>query len=334
VNVRSRVHSGTMGNDPRPARPGWVADALRLIDSAVRVYERDPDRALRLTLDAQMLLGQEAFASILELGHAGQLPVAGLPEFGQFVQFAEAGEVEIVTAVVTRNHEWVPHGGTAAWASCQAASPEHDSTPLSLTDELKALGMLGSSPPRQPAASTAIPAPRAVTPAGAQIPWQPPGHQVPAQEPKLAVEIIPTSLHGQNPRTQFGRVWWDATRKPAYAKAGYKCEICGGRGPDHPVELHERYVYDEHARPPVQKATGLIVLCPACHAVKHLYRTGTIAAKNNDPAALDNALRHMREVNGWTVQQQDRYLAQVRRDFDRREALGKWTTDFTALYYI
>lgn len=159
------------------------------------------------------------------------------------------------------------------------------------------------------------------------------GSRPPAPPPRLAVEIIPTSLHGQNPRTHFGREWWDATRKAAYA-AGYRCEICGGRGPDHPVELHERYSYDERARPPVQRITGLIVLCPACHDVKHLYRTSAVAAENHDPGILDDALRHLREVNGWTEEQLKRYLGHVRRLYERREALGPWTADYSALSYL
>jgi hypothetical protein len=119
-------------------------------------------------------------------------------------------------------------------------------------------------------------------------------------------------------------------RKAPYA-AGYRCEICGGCGTEHPVELHERYSYDEHARPPVQRITGLIVLCLACHAVKHLYRTSAVADVNKDPAILENGLRHLREVNGWTGQQLDRYLRQVRRDYERREALGPRTADYSAL---
>jgi hypothetical protein len=318
-----------MENGANPARAAWAAGALRLMDTAIRAHGQDPELAFRLTEQAQMLLGGEAFLSIVELGAAGKLPEPGLPGFQEFIRLAEAGDVEIATVVLVKDHEWIPRGSAAGEKLRQAPAPELPAAAISLKDDLTAMGLLGSTPP--PAATAAAPSPRAVTPPDARLPWQPPGRQAAHPPPRLTVEIIPTSLHGQNPRTHFGRQWWDATRKAAYAAAGYRCEICGGRGPEHPVELHERYSYDEHARPPVQRITGLIVLCPACHAVKHLYRTGAVAGESNDPTILDDALRHLRNVNGWTRQQLDRYLAQVRREYERREALGPWTTDYSAL---
>jgi hypothetical protein len=319
-----------MENGAIPARAPRLACALRLMDDASNAYGRDPELALVLTRQAQMLLGSEVLLAITELGAAGKLPEAGLPEFQKFIQLAEAGDVEIATMVLVKDHEWVPRRDMAVEKPRPTPPPEPRPAPISLKDELSAMGLIGNSPPSLPAAA-AVPPPRAITPPDAQIPWQPPGRQVADPPPRLTVEIIPTSLHGQNPRTHFGRQWWDATRKAAYSAARYRCEICGGRGSRHPVELHERYSYDEHARPPVQRITGLIVLCPACHAVKHLYRTGAVAAENNDPAALDAALQHLREVNGWSKQQSDRYLRQVRGDYERREALGPWTADYSAL---
>jgi hypothetical protein len=210
----------------------------------------------------------------------------------------------------------------------QSAAPARPAIPLSLKDEFTVMGLLSNSAPPPAPAPAQLSRPGA-TP-DAKPPWQP-GCQAVGNEPKLTIEIIPTSLHGQNPRTHFGRTWWDATRKAAYAAAGYRCEICGGHGQKHPVELHERYSYDEHARPPIQRITGLIVLCPACHAVKHLYRTSAVADENNDPAIINDALRHLQKVNDWTVHQLDRYLHQVRRTYARREALGPWIADYTAL---
>ncbi len=315
-----------MGNTAGPAPHNWVAQALRLMDDAVRAYERDPDLSGRLTDAARLLLGTEALLAIADGGADGQLPRPGQPAFQQLIQYAEAGEVDVATVLLLRNHQWVPAAAPAT------PVPDPAKAPIRLKDELTAMGLLSNTPPPS-AADAAVSSPRPVTPAGGPIPWEPPGQrQAPGgEEPKLAVEIIPTSLHGKNPRTHFGREWWDAARKSAYAKAGYRCEICGGRGSSHPVELHERYSYDEHARPPVQRCTGLIVLCPACHAVKHLYRTSAVADENNNPAILDDALRHLREVNGWTEQQLQRYLKQVRRDYERREALGPWTADYSAL---
>ena len=89
---------------------------------------------------------------------------------------------------------------------------------------------------------------------------------------RLTVEIIPTSLHGKNPRTAMGKAMWERQRKQVCDAAGNRCEICGGVGKRHPVEIHERYEYDETTHPPCQKVLGLIALCSDCHAVKHLAR--------------------------------------------------------------
>jgi hypothetical protein len=69
----------------------------------------------------------------------------------------------------------------------------------------------------------------------------------------------------------YGVATWDKLRKESYAKAGYKCEICGESGLNqgfrHPVECHEIWSWDmENA---VQTLEGLVSLCPLCHRAKH-----------------------------------------------------------------
>lgn len=149
--------------------------------------------------------------------------------------------------------------------------------------------------------------------------------------PRLTTEIIPTSLHGKNPRTHFGPKWWDQARRKVYVAAGYRCEICGGKGDRWPVEAHERYSYDETAVPPVQHITGLIALCPACHAVKHLYRTHAVSREQGDPSIYDNAVAHLARVNGWDEAQVQAHLDETQATYRHREALGPWTQDFSAL---
>ena len=65
--------------------------------------------------------------------------------------------------------------------------------------------------------------------------------------------MIPTSLHGKNPRTMKGKAWWDHNRKKVYEAAGHRCEVCGSVGRLRAVEAHERYEYDE---PVVLHASG------------------------------------------------------------------------------
>jgi hypothetical protein len=151
------------------------------------------------------------------------------------------------------------------------------------------------------------------------------------RSPRLAIEIVPTSLHGKSPRETMGRAWWDTNRRKAYAAASHRCEICGGTGSRHPVEAHEVYEYDESLRPPVQRIIRLIALCPACHAVKHLYRTHHVAVQRGDMSIYENALAHLATVNGWNAEQVKAHLAKTRSTFERREKLGPWTQDFSRL---
>jgi hypothetical protein len=149
--------------------------------------------------------------------------------------------------------------------------------------------------------------------------------------PKLTVEIIPTSLHGKNPRTVMGRRTWERQRKLVCEAAGNRCEICGGVGKRHTVQIHERYEYDETCTPPCQRVIGLIALCPDCHAVKHLFRTKKISVQQNDPSIYLNALRHLARVNEWDPERVKSYLAETAETFQRRQALGAWSQDFSLL---
>lgn len=152
-----------------------------------------------------------------------------------------------------------------------------------------------------------------------------------SDSPKLTVEIIPTSLHGKNPRTVMGRAMWERQRQLVGDAAGNRCEICGDVGKRHQVEIHERYEYDEAARPPCQRIVGLIALCPDCHAVKHLARTRLVARQTGDPSIYENALRHLATVNEWDAEHVKKYLAEVQAEFHRRAAAGEWTQDFSPL---
>jgi hypothetical protein len=150
--------------------------------------------------------------------------------------------------------------------------------------------------------------------------------------PKLTVEIIPTSLHGKNPRTVMGRTMWERKRKLVCDAAGNRCEICGGVGKRHPVEIHERYEYDETCAPPCQRVVGLIALSPDCHAVKHLGRTRKVSVQQGDPSIYENALRHLARVNEWDGEQLKSYVAETRETFQGREALGAWAQDLSLLF--
>jgi hypothetical protein len=41
---------------------------------------------------------------------------------------------------------------------------------------------------------------------------------------------------------------WDRIRHPVWPQAEYRCEIYGGRGPEHPMECYEVWRYDDWTR--------------------------------------------------------------------------------------
>jgi hypothetical protein len=111
---------------------------------------------------------------------------------------------------------------------------------------------------------------------------------------RLSIELIPKTSWGINARSLLSPGQWDSLRREAYKRAGYCCEICGGRGPDHPVECHEIWEFDDEKH--IQKLVGLITLCPACHRVKHFGRATAIGVR-------DEATAHLRAINNWDERQ-------------------------------
>jgi hypothetical protein len=126
-----------------------------------------------------------------------------------------------------------------------------------------------------------------------------------ATEPRLTVELVPKPCWWSNVRSIVDPPVWDQLRRKVYRQCGWRCEICGGRGPEHPVEAHEVWAYDDEQH--VQRLVRLTGLCPPCHEVKHI---GLAGVRGHG----ERAQRHLAAVNGWTEQQTDAYLLGV---FDR-----------------
>ena len=86
---------------------------------------------------------------------------------------------------------------------------------------------------------------------------------------KLHIELVPRTSWYSNVRSNVPPSQWDKLRRASYAAAGYKCEICGGKGHKHPVECHEEWDYVIEDGERIQRLKKLISLCPNCHKVKH-----------------------------------------------------------------
>ena len=116
---------------------------------------------------------------------------------------------------------------------------------------------------------------------------------------RLSVELVPKTCWFSNVRDHVTKIEWDNLRKASYERASNKCEICGGRGENHPVECHEIWEYDDEGF--IQTLKGLISLCPSCHDVKHIGRAQQLGLG-------EIAKNHLSKVNDWTDEQTKQYL--------------------------
>jgi len=110
--------------------------------------------------------------------------------------------------------------------------------------------------------------------------------------PRLTIELVPRSCWFDNVRSAVSSSDWKRLRQQTARAAGWKCQICGGKGPRWPVECHEIWHYDDDRQ--CQTLTGLIALCPSCHEVKHMGFSGLRGKK-------DEAVAHLALVNGWSL---------------------------------
>ena len=63
-----------------------------------------------------------------------------------------------------------------------------------------------------------------------------------------------------NVRSNVSAEDWERLKRITFQRAGSRCEICGGRGPQWLVECHESWHYDDVHH--IQKLGGLLELSP------------------------------------------------------------------------
>ena len=148
---------------------------------------------------------------------------------------------------------------------------------------------------------------------------------------RLSVELVPDTAAGSNLRLAVMdgvRFPWEPIRKATTHAAGMRCEVCGGVGPTHPVECHEQWEYVVENGRHVQRLTGFVALCPACHGVKHYGLSQLREGRGDLPVGSTRA--HLREVNGWTDEDVTEYLADQFGEHDERNRY-EWWWDLTIL---
>jgi len=138
---------------------------------------------------------------------------------------------------------------------------------------------------------------------------------------RLTIELVPSSSWFSNVRSEVSKEEWDRIRKKCYQRANYRCEICGGKGPTHPVECHEEFHYDEYRG--LQILIRLIALCPACHEVKH-YGLATVNGRAKE------AREHLMKINNMSEVDAHCYLKGVAEEWQLRNKID-WILDLSYL---
>lgn len=137
----------------------------------------------------------------------------------------------------------------------------------------------------------------------------------------LLPELVPETAWCSNLRSELSKQRWDEVRRFTYQRAGYRCEICGGKGLAHPVECHEIWEYDLLMR--VQRLVGLISLCPMCHECKHI----GLAEVNG---RMDAVIEQMMKVNGMSLVKVREVIAEAFRVWQERSEVD-WKLDLKYL---
>lgn len=136
---------------------------------------------------------------------------------------------------------------------------------------------------------------------------------------KLNFELVPEECWGYSLYHKLAPADWDRVRKDAYARAHYRCRICGAKGR---LEAHEKWSYDEENA--VQKLEDVLALCHNCHEVKHIARTQLMGRGME-------AMEHFMKVNRCSQMDFHAELAKANEEYLRRNKVEGWTTDISWL---
>ena len=112
---------------------------LKLMNQA-RAWKHDKDLSNRMTDQPAGLLGHDAALAIIGLQNAGKLPDCGTPAWKQFIDLAEARDVEIATMILIRDHEYIGEDRIARRVREDPAAQPAD--PVNLAGEIRAIGLM------------------------------------------------------------------------------------------------------------------------------------------------------------------------------------------------
>ena len=143
----------------------------------------------------------------------------------------------------------------------------------------------------------------------------------------LFVDLVPSSAWFSNLRSELTKDEWELVKKATFKPAKYRCQACGGKGPRHPVECHERWHYDSATK--VQTLIGTISFCPSCHEATHF---GLAEMRGRG----DEALQHLVRINGWTESFAREHVDRAMDTWEQRSGIkwlldARWLLDFVPL---
>ena len=139
--------------------------------------------------------------------------------------------------------------------------------------------------------------------------------------PKLTIELVPQTSWANNVRAVLTAKQWRTLASIVSDRAWNVCEICGGTGPNHPVECHEIWEYNEKTQ--IRKLAGMIALCPDCHMVKHIGYARTQGKE-------EQAIKHLMKVNKMTKKEAKAYISECFQTWINRSQID-WKLDLSGL---
>ena len=143
----------------------------------------------------------------------------------------------------------------------------------------------------------------------------------------LEIELVPQSTWEDNLRSRLTPAEWLQVKTKTFELAQWKCEKCGGRGHQRPVECHEEWHYDDIYL--VQKLVRFVALCPDCHQAVHF---GLARVRGLEQKAREQLMK----VNNWNAEQVDTHIAIAMRLGIRRSTKSwqldvSWLTEFLSM---
>jgi hypothetical protein len=132
----------------------------------------------------------------------------------------------------------------------------------------------------------------------------------------LEPELVPEPLWGLSGRRLLKRSAWNKIRQDILTEQDSTCAICGDRR-DKRMICHEVWDYDDASA--VATLGRFDIHCPDCDAVQHI---GQTSVRGHG----DEAIEHMALVNGTTVHEAQRSVADAFQTWKRRSG-NSWRVD-------